>query len=118
MKLITFEGIEKVGKTTNIKYIADFLLKKNYEIKLTREPGGTSIGEKIRSLILKKKKDININSLTELFLILAARYDHIEKVIIPAIIQQKIVLCDRYIFNLRLPIRRQIYLNKKNFRNQ
>lgn len=97
MKLITFEGIEKVGKTTNIKYIADFLLKKNYEIKLTREPGGTSIGEKIRSLILKKKKDININSLTELFLILAARYEHIEKVIIPAIIQQKIVLCDRYI---------------------
>lgn len=98
MKLIIFEGIEKVGKTTNIKYIANFLLKNNYKIKLTREPGGTIVSEKIRNILLnnKNKNILNMNKITELFLILAARYEHLDKIIIPSIMRKKIVLCDRF----------------------
>jgi len=88
MKFITFEGIEKVGKTTNIKYVASLLLMKKYKVKLTREPGGTPTGEKIRSIILNKKKK-DITDLTELFLILSARYQHIEKIIIPSLMKKK-----------------------------
>ena len=97
MKLITFEGIERVGKTTNIKYLAKLLLKKKYSVKLTREPGGTFIGEKIRKIILQKKNKDSVSALAELFLVLAARYQHIEKIIIPALMKKNIVLCDRFI---------------------
>ena len=96
MKLITFEGIEKVGKTTNIKSIAKYLLDRGTNIILTREPGGTLFGEKIREILLDKNIGY-ISPLSELFLILSARYDHVEKVIVPALMKGKVVLCDRFI---------------------
>ncbi|MBF0119911.1 MAG: dTMP kinase [Desulfobacterales bacterium] len=92
---ITFEGIEGSGKTTQIKYINDFLKSKGYDVILTREPGGTEIGKKIRSILLNPLNK-NINSLTELLLYLADRVQHIKEIIEPALNSGKIVLCDRY----------------------
>lgn len=97
MIFISFEGIEKVGKTTNIKYVADFLLGKKCKLKVTREPGGTQIGESIRKILLDNKKHNNMNALTELFLLYAARFQHIDQIIIPSLIGRKIIICDRFI---------------------
>ena len=72
---ISFEGIDKSGKTTQAKLLADFLLEKNYPVVLTKEPGGTLPGEKIKGIILKESL---ITPLCELFLYLADRAQHVE----------------------------------------
>ncbi|MDC0074678.1 dTMP kinase [Alphaproteobacteria bacterium] len=96
-KLITFEGGEGAGKTTQINYLTSKLKNKLFKkIISTREPGGTEEGEKIRSILVESsKKSINPN--TELMLICAARYEHINKVIIPALNKGIWVCCDRFI---------------------
>lgn len=92
---ITFEGSEAVGKSTIIQKIADFLTQNNIDYIKTREPGGTLLAEKIRTLIFDDT--LPHSQMTELLLLFAARRDHIEQVIRPALDANKIVLCDRYI---------------------
>ena len=93
---ITFEGGEGVGKTTQLKLVADELRNKGYDVITTREPGGTTLGEKIREILLKGDVD-KMSPMTEALLFTAVRADHVEKVIKPAVNSGKIVLCDRYV---------------------
>jgi len=92
---ITFEGGEAVGKSSLVKMIYESLSRNGYDVVLTREPGGSDYGEKIRDIIFKE--DYIPSSKTELLLMFAARRDHIEQIIKPALQDNKIVLCDRYI---------------------
>lgn len=91
---ITFEGTEGCGKTTQINLLYEYLLAKGYKVIKTREPGGTPLGESIRKMLIQKAKAIN--PLAELFLMMAMRAQHVEDVIVPAITEKKIVLCDRF----------------------
>src|SRR3989338_9137804 len=92
---ITFEGIEGSGKTTQIQLLKKFFEKMGRSVVLTREPGGTEIGDKIRKVLLNPEFK-NMAPLTELFLYAAARRQHIDQVILPATQGGKIILCDRY----------------------
>jgi dTMP kinase len=92
---ITFEGIDGCGKSTQIKLLHKNLMNAGYLTELTREPGGTPISEKIRSIILGVE-NAEMSSRCELLLYLAARAQHVEEKIIPAIYQGKIVLSDRF----------------------
>lgn len=91
---ITFEGADGSGKTTQIKKAAAQLTALGYEVVTSREPGGTQLAEKVRELVLDAELPLNTKS--EILLYLAARSEHIEKVIAPAVQQGKIVLCDRF----------------------
>ncbi len=93
--LISFEGMDKSGKTTQIKLLSDYLKSKNREVVITREPGGTEVGEMIRKILLDIKN--NIFDRAELLLYLASRSQNTKEVIIPALKEDKIVICDRYI---------------------
>lgn len=92
---ITFEGIEGCGKTTQIRLLEDFLKLRGNDTVLTREPGGTNIGDQIRKILLSVENR-SMFPVTELFLYAAARSQHIEEVINPALRDGKIVLCDRF----------------------
>lgn len=92
---ITLEGIEGVGKTTNMEFMHQQLLDASKDVVLTREPGGTSLGEDVRNLLLGHKHD-GMSSETELLLMFAARAEHLSKVIMPAVMGGKYVLCDRF----------------------
>ena len=94
-RFITFEGVEGGGKTTNINFIAELLQKKGKDIVLTREPGGTEISEAIREILLSKELPA-MHQDTELLLMFAARAEHVQKKILPALAQGKWVLCDRF----------------------
>ncbi|MEN6622173.1 MAG: dTMP kinase [Smithella sp.] len=94
-KLITFEGIEGCGKSTQIRLVAQYLMDKNIPFLITQEPTGTDIGRKIGE-ILFNREHYHMCAETELFLFCAARAQHVREVIIPAINQSKIVLCDRF----------------------
>lgn len=92
---ISFEGVEGAGKTTNIHYIAEKIEAAGHEILLTREPGGTALSEAIRELLISKDyPEMHVN--TELLLMFAARSEHLNKKILPAINAGKWVLCDRF----------------------
>ncbi|MCD6586507.1 MAG: dTMP kinase [Desulfobacteraceae bacterium] len=93
--LITLEGIEGSGKTTQIDYIASYFQKFGLDYIITKEPGGTVIGEKIRSILLDPG-NINIHPMTELLLYAADRVQHIKELINPMIESGKIVICDRF----------------------
>lgn len=93
--LITFEGIEGAGKSTNIKFLANYLESFGLEVVVTREPGGTKLGEKIRTLLLDTTNQ-NIDIKTELLLMYATRAQHVAEVVIPALKAGKIVVSDRY----------------------
>lgn len=94
-KFITFEGIEGVGKSTQIMFVAEELQRLNVPVEVTREPGGTEIAEEIRAIFLKHRAEV-MTPTTELLLLFAARAQHIAKVIKPALLEGKCVLCDRF----------------------
>jgi len=92
---ITFEGINGSGKSTQAKLLFEYLKKKGKNVILTKEPGGG--GEfcmQLRKLLCQTK---DISSITEMFVLFAARKEHLDKVIVPALKDGKIVICDRYI---------------------
>ena len=92
---LTLEGAEGVGKSTNIEYITQYLERRGIEYVLTREPGGTALAEKIRDLLLAVHEE-PMSELTELLLVFAARAQHLDKVIQPALSKGKWVVCDRF----------------------
>ena len=92
---ITIEGIECVGKSTNTKFIANYLKKRGIKTHQTREPGGTLLAEKIRNILLFQENE-NISPLSELFLLFAARDANIQQVIKPALREGRWVICDRF----------------------
>lgn len=94
-KFITFEGIEGSGKTTQIRLLKDALVLKGHEVLMTREPGGTPLGDAIRQIVLHPQY-IGMDPRSELLLYGAARAQHVSQVIEPALVAGKIVLCDRY----------------------
>ncbi len=93
-RFITFEGGDGAGKTTLMEGLYEYLLKKGAPVLKTRAPGGTDLGNKIRSLLLDGKKSIDKRA--ELFLFMADRSQHVQEVILPALAENKIVLCDRF----------------------
>ncbi|MGH8583414.1 MAG: dTMP kinase [Gammaproteobacteria bacterium] len=93
--LVTVEGIEGVGKSTQLGPIAEHLRKAGRTVLETREPGGTALGERIRDLVLAPAL-APMASMTELLLMFAARAEHIDKVLAPALAAGTWVVCDRY----------------------
>ena len=92
---ITFEGIEGCGKTTQIGHLTSFFEKSRHPFLLTREPGGTKVGEKIRQILLSSD-NAGIEPMAELFLYVADRIQLYRQVIVPALREGKVVLCDRF----------------------
>jgi dTMP kinase len=93
---ITFEGGEGAGKTTLIQRLQKLLEEEGYAVLVTREPGGSLLSEKIRQIVLHHDKGLKLGARAELLLFLAARAQHIEELILPALQAGKIVLCDRF----------------------
>jgi dTMP kinase len=93
---ITVEGSDGAGKTTQIEKLKDYLSSKGYDIILCREPGGTAISESIRSIILNKEF-MEMSYMTELLLYASARSQLVDQVIKPALKENKIVICDRFV---------------------
>src|SRR6266576_4278025 len=94
-KFITFEGLDGCGKSTQSEKLATALRARGLPIVVTREPGGTATGEKIRQLLLDTRTS-NLTSMAELALMFASRVQHIEEIIKPALASGQIVLCDRF----------------------
>jgi dTMP kinase len=94
---ITFEGIEGVGKTTQIARLHQYLLAEGYSTIQVREPGGTEIGSHIRSILLDPTIQESFSAYTELLLYVASRAQLVHQVILPALKEGKIVLCDRFV---------------------
>lgn len=94
-KFITFEGPEGSGKTTQLLLLAKHLKENGCPVVATREPGGTEISEKVRNILLDAS-NLNLSNRTELLLMVASRAQNTAEVIVPALKQGKIVLCDRY----------------------
>ncbi|MGK0240315.1 MAG: dTMP kinase [Candidatus Pelagisphaera sp.] len=96
-KLFTFEGSEGSGKSTQIELLADELEGMGHEVIVTREPGGTEIGEEIRHLLIHNSAGANMTPETELLLFAAARAQLVRQVILPGLESGKIILCDRFL---------------------
>jgi dTMP kinase len=94
-KFISFEGIEGCGKSTQAKKLHEFFLQQQIPVILTREPGGTIVGEKIRAILLDES-NLKLQAKTELFLNFAARLEHVENLIKPGLDQKKTVISDRF----------------------
>lgn len=92
-RFITFEGIDGAGKSSHIDWYAAELRRRNRNVVVTREPGGTELAEKLRELILGE----SMGDLTELLLVFAARSDHLDRQIKPALARGDWVVCDRYL---------------------
>jgi dTMP kinase len=98
---ISFEGIDGSGKSTQIQKLAEFLEDRDFEIVITREPGGSIGAEEIRNLLLQGNVD-RWSAETEILLFTAARRDHLERIILPALEEGKIVICDRFTDSTRM----------------
>ena len=98
---ISFEGIDGSGKSTQIQKLAEFLKGRDFDIVITREPGGSKGGEEIRNLLLQGNVD-RWSAETEILLFTAARRDHLERIILPALEEGKIVICDRFTDSTRM----------------
>jgi dTMP kinase len=94
-KFITVEGIEGVGKSTQVGLLSEYLRSRGISVLVTREPGGTQVGEHIRELLLKASTTA-IHPETELLLMFAARAEHLHQVILPALATSRWVVCDRF----------------------
>ncbi len=91
-KFITLEGVDGAGKSTHVGYVADWLRQQGHEVIVTREPGGTPLGEKLRELLLHRDMDAD----TELLLMFAARQEHLAALIWPALARGAWVVSDRF----------------------
>jgi len=91
-KFITFEGVDGAGKSTHLAWFADALRQRGHDVVVTREPGGTALGEQLREILLNQSMSIG----TEALLMFAARMEHIEQVIRPALRSGKWVISDRF----------------------
>lgn len=100
--LITFEGSEGVGKSTQIKHLAERLKAEGHDVVVTREPGGTPAAEKIRGLLSDPEFGGKWSDHAELLLMFTARAEHVKDVIAPALNDNKIILCDRYVDSTRV----------------
>ena len=98
---ITFEGIDGSGKSTQARKLAEHLQAQGRDIVLTREPGGSEGAEEIRALVLQGEPD-RWSAETEILLFTAARRDHLERTILPAIEAGKVVICDRFADSTRM----------------
>ena len=98
---ITFEGIDGSGKSTQAKLLAKTLNTHGHDVFLTREPGGSEGAEQIRALVLEGKPD-RWSAETEILLFTAARRDHMETLILPALAKGQIVICDRFTDSTRM----------------
>jgi dTMP kinase len=94
-KFITFEGLDGCGKSTQLARLAEKLTQRGFPVVMTREPGGTDTGEKIRALLLDTRTS-GLAPLAELALMFGSRAQHIQEVILPGLSAGKIVLCDRF----------------------
>jgi len=92
-KFITFEGIEGCGKSTQCKLLYDYLLSKNIKVILTREIGGVDSAEAIRDIVVNQ----DLLPISELMLVMAARHEHIQKLILPKLQDNYWVICDRFV---------------------
>lgn len=93
-RLITLEGIDGAGKSTHLQWLAQFIEGRGVKVRLTREPGGTELGEKVRELVLARNYQLHPE--TETLLMFAARREHVEKVLLRALDTGEWVLCDRF----------------------
>ena len=91
---ITFEGADGCGKTTQLNLLKQYLINKNFDVLVTREPGAKGLGEKLRDILLNY--DGEVSNRCESFLFLADRAQHIDTIVKPAIEKGQIVLCDRH----------------------
>ena len=91
-KFITFEGIDGAGKSSHVDWLADFLRAQGKQVQVTREPGGTALGEKLRELLLNEPMHLE----TETLLMFAARREHLARLIEPALARGEWVICDRF----------------------
>ena len=94
-KFITFEGLDGVGKSTQLENLASYLRERGIDVITTREPGGTALGEKLRAVLLSSRTS-GLSPLTELALMFADRAQHIDEQIMPALQRGQWVLCDRF----------------------
>jgi dTMP kinase len=94
-RFITVEGQDGAGKTTSIRFIEKLIRNRNIELLVTREPGGTKLGEELRRIILEGH-EFHIDSMAELLIIFAARAQHLSETIRPALCSGAWVLCDRF----------------------
>ena len=109
---LTFEGPEASGKSSQILLLEKYLKKNKISFITTREPGGTKIAESLRNIILKVKSDINIEE--EILMLMAARSNHINNIIIPALEKNKLVISDRFADSTFVY---QGYVNKYGIKN-
>ena len=93
-RFISFEGVDGAGKTTQLEWAVQLLDKRGIRVTVTREPGGTALGEALRNVLLHS--DNAIHPETEALLMFAARREHVDKVILPAMGRGDAVLCDRF----------------------
>ncbi|SOD16395.1 dTMP kinase [Nitrosomonas ureae] len=93
-KFITLEGIDGAGKSTQLAWIAELLQRAGKRVVVSREPGGTALGEQLRALLLDKS--MTMHAETETLLMFAARREHLDKVILPALVQDQWVVSDRF----------------------
>jgi len=100
-RFITFEGIDGSGKSTQAKMLAEALRADGHDVVATREPGGSPGAEEIRALVLEGDPD-RWSAETEILLFTAARRDHLERIIEPALAQGKVVICDRFADSTRM----------------
>ena len=97
-QFIVLDGVNGAGKTTLQKRIADYLSSHDLKVRITREPGGSKIGQAIRSLVLESKKG-TLSERAEMFLFAADRAQHVDEIIRPACAAGEVVICDRYFYS-------------------
>ncbi len=96
-KFIVLEGVDASGKSTQLELLEKRMAGEGYDVIFTREPGGTPYAERIRELILDPNHNEKVNDLTEFYLYMAARAQHVHEKIIPAFLDSKIIICSRFI---------------------